>query len=296
MSTKLHTANVQRVVGSSNITRHTSYTYDSTTGELTAEITEPSLATTNPLRRELDYSYDAYGNRTSIAAKACVWVSSSSCVLNTRTSTVAYDVGPITRRSRHDHQPVSQSDSFAYDPAFGGPTAHTDANGLVQHWTYDPFGRVASATRADGNKTVIAYAYCTGLPSGEACPTNAQSDVIATPQNAGGTQDGPKTIAFYDALSRPLASDFQGFAGTTSWSRTATQYDALGRVSQTSRPYLLSAPPCPSSLPCWTTFTYDALGRVTQATRPDTSYNTVHLSRPHHGDDRARHPSRRRDL
>jgi YD repeat-containing protein len=152
------------------------------------------------------------------------------------------------------------------------------ASCAASYQTYDTLGRETLVARPDGNKTAIAYTYCTGLPTGESCPANAQFEVVATPETSSGAQNGPITVTYYDGLSRVLAGDVEGFDGAGTgcsasapcWIRTATQYDALGRVSQTSRPYFLSG-----GTAKWTVYTYDTLGRATKATFPDASKTTA---------------------
>src|SRR5581483_6184075 len=119
---------------------------------------------------------------------------------------------------------------------------------------------MAQEVRPDGTRTNSFYDYCVNT-----CPTNgafyAQSESFAPDQT---TQIGPIATATFDMLSRPIASDSQGFDG--SMNRVATVYDANGNVHQTSRPYFIS-----SGTPKFTTFSNDALGRVTQAVMPDAS-------------------------
>src|SRR5262249_41782104 len=67
---------------------------------------------------------------------------------------------------------------------------------------------------------------------------------------------------YFDGLEREIANDTQGFDG--SLIRVSAAYDALGRVSQTSRPYFVNG-----GTPRYTTFTYDALGRTLTKTKPD---------------------------
>ena len=79
--------------------------------------------------------------------------------------------------------------------------------------------------------------------------------------------NGPFAISNYDTLNRAIATDTQGFDGSTI--RIATQYDVNLHVAQTSRPYFLSG-----GTAKWTVYTYDPLGRVTLATMPDASHLT----------------------
>ena len=116
----------------------------------------------------------------------------------------------------------------------------------------------------------MAYAFCSGVNGGTAsCPTHGaylmRSEAFASD---GTTQIGPLSTAYYDALGRVVASDTQGFDGSTI--RVATAYDANLRVYQTSRPYFTAG-----GAPAWTTYTTDALGRVTQAAFPDASHATA---------------------
>src|SRR5262249_53765043 len=80
----------------------------------------------------------------------------------------------------------------------------------------------------------------------------------------GATQNGPTGIVYFDSLDREIARDSQGFDGSAI--RVSRQYDALGRVQKTSRPYFAA-----SGTPQWTTLTYDILGRVVSETLPDAS-------------------------
>jgi RHS repeat-associated protein len=280
---RLTAASVHSIVGSSNLTRQTSFGYDPTSGLLISEIVEPETSSDTTLKLETDYGYDAFGNKTSATTKGCVWVSSSSCSTTTgtatRQTTTLFDA--TTYHGQFATQitnALSQSESWAYtatnNVAFELPSGHTGPNGLTTSWIYDTFGRKTLETRPDDNKTAIAYTYCTGLPTGESCPTNAQFDTIVTPENPSGAQNGPISVTYYDGLSRAIATDAEGFDATGTgctatapcWIRVATQFDANGRVAQTSRPYFLSG-----GTAKWTVLTYDTIGRVTKATFPDAS-------------------------
>jgi hypothetical protein len=68
------------------------------------------------------------------------------------------------------------------------------------------------------------------VPTGASCLTEAKP--LARDSK---TQNGRLSPVYFDLLDREIARDTQGFDGSTV--RAARQYDALGRVSQTSRPY-----------------------------------------------------------
>ncbi|WP_291849246.1 RHS repeat-associated core domain-containing protein [Bradyrhizobium sp.] len=91
------------------------------------------------------------------------------------------------------------------------------------------------------------------------------TQVKTTPYAADGTTvNGPVLLVYFDLLDRETARETQGFDGAAV--RATRQYDALGRVSQTSRPYFLAG-----GTPQLTTYSYDTLGRVVTETKPDGS-------------------------
>jgi len=234
-------------------TRTSSFSYDASSGLLTQEVVEPDLTA---YRLQTDYTYDANGNRISVAV--------SGSGITSRSASTGFDTkGQYALTSTNA---LSQSESFTYDARFGLPLSHTGPNGLPSSWTYDSFGRKTLETRADGTKTSWSYQFCAGVNGGTAsCPTGGKYLTIVTPLAADGvTPNGPITTGYYDLFGRPIATDAQGFNGSII--RSATQYDALGRVSQKSRPYFVSG-----GTPAFEVYTYDTLGRRTQESYPDTT-------------------------
>jgi RHS repeat-associated protein len=277
---------VESVAGPSDIVRQTAYTYDlnsaSATGLLKSEIVEPNNATCNgaghaiACKLETDYLYDAYGNRVSAATTGLGAILSGGTQIlgsTTRTTTSSYynaTNDPHAQYAVTVTNAADESESWVRNATFGLPLSHTGPNGLATIWTYDIFGRKTREHRPDSTETQFAYFYCAGINGGTAtCPTNATMFVTATPTKANnGGQIGPQTVTYYDALYRVIVTDVQGFGGQ--WIRAATQYDAFGRVSQTSRPYFRD-----TGTPYWTVNTsFDPLGRVTTVTRPDGGYTT----------------------
>ena len=92
-----------------------------------------------------------------------------------------------------------------------------------------------------------------------------------TKKGSSGAQIGPAAHTFYDGLSRPIASDIQGFDGTPI--RSETEFDADGRVKRSSRPYFVG-----STSIKWIAYTYDPLGRVTRTDFPDGSHSEIDYS------------------
>jgi RHS repeat-associated protein len=234
-------------------TRTSWFAYDSTTGLLTQEVVEPK---TSSLRLQTDYTYDAYGNKTSVTI--------SGIDIATRASTSTYD--PLGEFATTNTNALNQSESWQYDPRFGKPTSHTGPNGLTTTWSYDVYGRKIQEVRADGTQTQWQYLFCSGFNNGIAtCPAGAVYLIQATPYASGGqTQNGPIGIVYYDTLDREIARDTQGFDGSTI--RAAKQYDSFGNLQKQSRPYFAS-----SGTPVWTQYQYDALNRVILETYPDST-------------------------
>ena len=254
---RLLTTSVNSIVGSSNLTRQSTFSYDSGTGLLTQEALAAGVSTCNggSSSCELDtsYTYDAFGHRITTTV--------SGSGITARTSYAFYD--PLGEFQTSAANALGQYEFWAYDARFGVPTSHTGPNNLTTTWSYDTFGRTTQEIRPDGTQTNTSYAYCSG-----GCPTYSQfysSSVIDAP--GGSPQVGPQSHVYYDMLSRSIANDSQGFDGSNI--RVATVYDVNGRVQETSRPYFSA-----SASPAWTQFTYDDLGRVTEATFPDTSHST----------------------
>jgi RHS repeat-associated protein len=236
-----------------SLTRTSSFAYDAASGLLTQEVVEPN---TPALRLETDYAYDAFGNKTSVTV---VGVD-----IATRSTTTTYDaVGEFALKVANA---LNQSESWQYDPRFGLPTSHTGPNGLTTTWSYDASGRKIKEVRPDGTQTAWSYVFCSGVNGGTAaCIAGATYLIQSTPLAADGvTPIGPTGIVYFDSLDREIARDTQGFDGSTI--RISKQYDALGRVQKTSRPYFAA-----TGTPQWTTVTYDTLGRAVTEQFPDGS-------------------------
>jgi RHS repeat-associated protein len=234
-------------------TRTSSFAYDGASGLLTQEVVEPN---TSSLRLETDYVYDVFGNKISATV---VGVDIAS-----RSATTTYDARGQFRLTVANA--LNQSESWQNDTRFGSPTSHTGPNGLTTTWSYDSFGRKTKEVRPDGTQTVWAYLFCSGANGGTAtCVAGASYLIQSTPLAAdGATQIGPIGIVYFDSLDREIARDTQGFDATTI--RASKQYDALGRVQKSSRPYSVA-----SGIPQFTTFTYDVLGRAVTEQFPDGS-------------------------
>ncbi|MGJ5037601.1 MULTISPECIES: RHS repeat-associated core domain-containing protein [unclassified Bradyrhizobium] len=242
---------------SSSITRTSSFAYDAASGLLTQEVVEPD---TPALRLQTDYVYDAFGHKQSVTVSGADIVS--------RSSSSTYDARGEFATSNSNA--LGQSESFQYDARFGQPTSHTGPNGLTTTWSYDSFGRKIQEVRPDGTITRWLYQFCSGVNGGAAtCLSGASYLVQETSYAADGTTViAPPATLFYDSLEREIGRQTQGFDGSVI--QATKTYDALGRVTQTSRPYFLNG-----GTPRYTTFTYDTLGRAVTTTQPDGSVSQM---------------------
>ena len=224
-----------------SFTRTSSFAYNAVNGLLTQEVIEP---TTPALRLQTDYTYDAYGNKLSVTV--------SGADITTRTTTTTYGANgqfPVVASNA-----LNQSETRAFDARFGTPISLTGPNGLTTTWSYDSFGRKVNETRADATQTNVVYNVCDAT-----CPYNAKYYIATT------SSGSPASYVYYDMLNRAMRSQAQGFDGRLV--TKDTQYDSLGRVSQTSLPYYVG------DMVYWASFTYDQLNRPIKETQPDGSTN-----------------------
>jgi RHS repeat-associated protein len=283
---------VRNIVGSSDVTRTTCRTYGAPpnagnasdmSGLPLRDVIEPlstSNCTYSSLGVQNDYTYDGYGNTiSSVRSSSAVSYVSPNNTVTSCTTGFGYDTDGRFLTSKTNC--LSQTEYWSYTSdaslGFGVPTDHTDLNNHVTSWIYDSFGRMVQETRPDSNRTVMTYAYCSGVNGGTAasCPANGAVVVTVLPQNSAGAQRGAQSRAFYDSLGRTLASDIQGSEGQ--WIRTATEYNAYGLTLRTSRPYFLDGGAqkwTTNNFQIGTTGVIDPLGRVWQMTMPDNTHTT----------------------
>jgi RHS repeat-associated protein len=254
---------VQSIVGSSNMTRTTSYTW--TACILTQKIVEPTIA---DLYLETDYTLDGFGNIIKVATSGSAQATNP---IVARSATTQYDAlgeFPVSTTDELGHV-----DEYTFDPRFGVPTSHTDPNNLTTSWTIDTFGRPQAEAKPDGTGMQYSYPYCSGVFGGtQACPAPGKYASQATPvTSSSGAQIGPQATAYYDMLGRSIGGDTQGFNGSTI--RASIVYDTSEFIAKKSRPYFLVGGTAE-----WTVNTNDALGRAWQIQAPNGEVITTGFS------------------
>jgi RHS repeat-associated protein len=213
------------------------------------------------------------GNRTSV----CRWLNTTGA--NLCTSNVFYDTGmPYTTTD-----PNGNKTTFAFSPTYAGAyltqttlpatgtVQHvtsatydyntgelitlTDQNNQVSTFTYDAYGRLASAAKPDGGVDTITHQE-TSTPFTATLSTQINTNTSKTETNV---FDG-----FGAVTQHQLTSDPQGAVYTD------TTYDALRRVAIVSNPHRACGVD-PTSSCGITTYSYDALGRKISESYPDGS-------------------------
>lgn len=136
------------------------------------------------------------------------------------------------------------------EPLLGNVIRETDPNQLATRFQYDSFGRQTREIRPDKTETAQGYGACGPAE----CPQNAVRYSIAVSSG-----NKPEKV-YYDSLARPIRSENVGFAGQRIF--VDRQFDAAGRVTQTSDPYFST------DVPQWTKVSYDVLSRPIGITAP----------------------------
>lgn len=278
---RLNQSSITSVTPAGTLTRTSAFTYNPTTGLLTGEIVEPTLA---QLCQTTSYTYDGFGNKTGTTTANCTGATGTA-VFATRSSSSS---AAATSTNRTAGQFITSStnakghtETKQFDLRFGGVTQLTGPNGLSTNWLYDIVGRPLQETRADGTRVKYQYLYCAGnnaaaIAGAVTCPTvNGSVGAyvqIATPlASDGSTQNGAISKAYFDAQERQIRLETQGFdgAGVSTAIYQDTQYNNLGQVAAVSRPYYAG------QRAYWVQSTFDALGRVVAVTQADNTTSTV---------------------
>ncbi len=247
---RLTQADVTKTTPSGFDTRTSTFEYRAD-GLLSAEIIEPGDP--NLMLRK-DYTYDGYGNKTSVtvtdsgAGAEYPIATSPSTTSNTSYNYANLSVdGTYTTTSTNAK---GHSETKVIDAAYGKVRFLTGPNGLTTEWRYDNLGRKIKEIRADGNETNTTYAWCDA-----SCPQYAVYKV--TSQKTG---SGPVT-RYMDEMNRTVRTEAIGLNGQIILKDT--QHNNLGQVAAISRNYFAG------SAIAWTTSEYDILNRVTKVTNPE---------------------------
>ncbi|SDS20928.1 RHS repeat-associated core domain-containing protein [Halopseudomonas litoralis] len=271
---QLDTATITHTQGSSTLTKVSKTVYDSNTGAVAQEISEPNKPDFKVVTR---YVRDAWGNVTLTGVRADYSTTPAKRVAEV-ISTTTYDstlrLFPVTQTNALGHTLTRN-----YDLNTGNLLSETGPNGLTSYNQYDIFGRVVASMTADGTKTLTTYAHCAGDSN---CPTHARfsvkTQVVKDPNTAlppggapdlAGTPITPESYTYFDSLRRELYSRTQSLDGR--WVISGRkEFNSQGEVTRSAEPYFQGATDIK-----WTTYTYDLLGRTTQIRTPNNKVSSI---------------------
>lgn len=237
------------------------------------------------LTRTVAYGYDAYGQL------ATVDVEPTNAVLRTITTVSARDrFGNVQSTTIGGADITSRTESSVFDTKgrfvtsktnaqghitsfvsmnkrFGLPLSIKDPNAMFVMRQYDGFGRIvreqfrqtaANGTTTDGPFVTTEYLVC----DSSCVPEQGEAFMVrVTPQGSAAA------TAYYDRNGRERRKVVKGMDGADII--TAIEYDAMGRVARTSRPYFASSTDIQ-----WISRTYDAVGRLAQEVMPGGAAST----------------------
>ena len=252
---RLTSSTVTKTGPSGTETRRAQFTYDSHTGLLLSETTEPD---NQSLGFTKTYQRDVYGN----IIQSTTTPNSSN---TGRTDYTGYDtkgryITSITNSLNH-------TCVNTIDENLGLLSESEDANHVKTLYTYDSFGRQTQASTrviqatTPVSQTTTVMGWSTGQTD---APANARYYVLTQ------TTGSPDKKEFFDCLGRSIRVVTENAFGSKIY--TDIVYNSKGQVSKSSHPYF------PGNTVQWTQYQYDDAGRVIQQTTPagavtSTSYN-----------------------
>lgn len=276
---RLTAASTTATLGSNSITRSSSFTYESSTGLLLTETMESGVSdcsgNSSSCTLTTSYTYDSFGHRIRTEV--------SGSGIDTRITKVDYDSKGQFATTIKQCPDVTCStpiltDTYTFDVRFGSPLTHQDSNSLQTSWLYDGFGRTTKVTKPDGTATTTSYNLCQAYGGSTSCATYLAFYVrgydVAT---NGTTQISPEAQAYFDILGRTALGYVRNFANDN-WIVSVTEYNSLGQVNRSSRPYFSSG-----GSPVWTNFTYDTLGRAVTVTAANGTSDQLVTSYDYNG-------------
>jgi RHS repeat-associated protein len=234
--------------------RRTAHEYDAR-GLLARTIVEPGAkgpsgweALPQPLPDGVRTLFISYGLRPDGAIQSETRHDTLIPAPSAHVATFTYDFETTYRTGVTNAAGLQQQ--IVWHSGLGVPVLQEDEDGFRTLRQYDTFGRLRREAPPGGGGFEMHY--IDPAASGEVAPLRTIKD----------TTDGQKTSVEHDLLGRAsLERTWKRDDGREV--RVRTDFDPLGRVKRTSRPYFAG------DQPVFTEHDYDPLGRVTRETLPD---------------------------
>jgi len=209
----------------------------------------PEGNTNHEFTTQTDYTYDIYGNPTSVTLSAPHDPSSPA----PRTTTMAYDAAYKHRLLTSTTNPLGYLSSYTYNDAYGWKLTETDPNGFETSFNPHPLGIESLTTLPDGSQQGAALRWANNH---DHAPDNA---TYYSWQKQTGSAP---SLVFYHKTGAELRRVSTGFDGSAIY--TDTYYDENNRLHKTSLPYVKE-----DKKKYYTTYGYDDIGRTTMIEAPD---------------------------
>ena len=253
--------------GSGTTVSQTNYNYDETTPTSTSGIAQHvSVTGSRGNLTSIDYPVNGPISRFTYYDTGSL---SSSQDINLTTATYNYSsnladcqMGFPTSITEPIGSPAF-TQSYTWSCTGGVLTQLTDENGNMVSTSYTDqyFWRPGSVT----DQTSVTTKYCYAALSAGACPSTPSSTQIETYLNFNSGNSTADSLTTLDGLGRVHIQQTRQSPSSSNFDSVETDYDALGRVSRVSVPYVGTAAQACSSCAATST-TYDALSRPSQIT------------------------------
>lgn len=249
--------------GSGATVSQTNYNYDETGVTASPNQPTPQHTSVSGSRGNLT-SINFYVNGTSYLTKRMTYYDTGKIqtVTDVNGAQTTYNYGALSATCGNSYatsvsEPLSLSRSMTWNCTGGVNLTVTDENSQTTTTAYtDPyFWRPASLTDPASATT----SFCFGLIAGGTCTLNPDETEATLSFNSGNSASD--TLATRDGLGRPHLAQIRETPGSTNFDTTETDYDAIGRPSRVTLPYVGTAGQTNSSAPSQTV-TYDALSRT----------------------------------
>ncbi len=243
----------ETVPNASPVTRETTFTPNTTYCREDAMTTDAGQAKTSTATA---YTYDGFGNveQTAVTGHNADGSAMSAC-------TTQYQYEANGEYLQQVTDPVGDVTGYTWNNAFGLKSSVTAPNGSVTTYVQDGFGLPKLTTLPSGGTESVDYTDCSngcGFPAG--AWTATVSDALAS-----GSAAGAQAL-IYDRYGRTISVQRELSQG---WSEADRTYDSLGQVVWQGVPRYAGGPIYAVQTQ------YDALGRVTQTMAP-ASVTNIH--------------------